>query len=365
VTPADLILIHNCLVEAIAKAELVDINDEYDLWASLSTLKDGFLKYCKAYDHRLRNVLQDIRVIAEDEEESTVVAIKGIILAWKSRVPMSKQTFSEMSVETQFLIADKAQYLELSQDFASISFSPKSKTALENMKMLVMLDLKILLGADISWSKPVCAAASAGNGSSAAASGKGDLASIPVLSEGRCNDDADVSSEDGIAPLVRKEAAAKAAAAKTGAAAAATRAPGQATAATAAVDAQTAKAADAAASKEEEEEATSRGGDSAVDAQKAKAAGAAASEAAAAAAATSRGSDIEIALDDFTTWTHETWNLLDLSKVSFPPEKPVVHIKNHYALALLFCHSKSLREKYPECYKALCTACQSLGGTLL
>ena len=45
-----------------------------------------------------------------------------------------------------------------------------------------------------------------------------------------------------------------------------------------------------------------------------------------------------------------------MSKVSFPPATPVVHIKNHYALALLFCHSKSLREKYPECYKALCTA---------
>jgi hypothetical protein len=43
--------------------------------------------------------------------------------------------------------------LELSADFASISFMPKTKAALENMKALILLDLKILLGADISWQR--------------------------------------------------------------------------------------------------------------------------------------------------------------------------------------------------------------------
>ena len=54
-------------------------------------------------------------------------------------------------MELQFLRNHKKEYLELSTDFASISFMPKSRAALENMKNLVLLDLKILLGADIPW----------------------------------------------------------------------------------------------------------------------------------------------------------------------------------------------------------------------
>ena len=41
--------------------------------------------------------------------------------------------------------------MEMSSDFANGSFMPKSSTALENMKELILLDLKILLGADIDW----------------------------------------------------------------------------------------------------------------------------------------------------------------------------------------------------------------------
>jgi hypothetical protein len=43
VTLADLILMNNYLMEAIAKFDS-EINDDYDLWASLSTLKDGFFE---------------------------------------------------------------------------------------------------------------------------------------------------------------------------------------------------------------------------------------------------------------------------------------------------------------------------------
>ena len=46
-------------------------------------------------------------------------------------------------MELQFLDHHKKQYLELSSNFASISFIPKSRTALENMKELILLDLKI------------------------------------------------------------------------------------------------------------------------------------------------------------------------------------------------------------------------------
>ena len=54
-------------------------------------------------------------------------------------------------MELQFLDHHKKQYLEISSDFASISFMPKSRTALENMTELILVDLKILLGADIAW----------------------------------------------------------------------------------------------------------------------------------------------------------------------------------------------------------------------
>ena len=65
---------------------------------------------------------------------------------------MSRQPTSEMTMDLQFLEHHKKQYLELSTDFASISFMPKSREALENIKELVLLDLKILYGADIAWS---------------------------------------------------------------------------------------------------------------------------------------------------------------------------------------------------------------------
>ena len=45
----------------------------------------------------------------------------------------------------------KKQHLELSSDLACISFKQKSRTALENIKELILPDLKILLGTDIAW----------------------------------------------------------------------------------------------------------------------------------------------------------------------------------------------------------------------
>ena len=65
----------------------------------------------------------------------------------KTRTDMPKQQTSKMSMELQFLENHKKQYLVLSTVFASISFLPKSREALENMKDLV--PVKILLGADI------------------------------------------------------------------------------------------------------------------------------------------------------------------------------------------------------------------------
>ena len=55
---------------------------------------------------------------------------------------MSKQQASEMTIELHFLEPHKKQYFELSSDLAIISFMPKSRTALENMKDIIVLDLK-------------------------------------------------------------------------------------------------------------------------------------------------------------------------------------------------------------------------------
>jgi hypothetical protein len=80
--------------------------------------------------------------------------------------------------------------LELSTDFASISFMPKSRTALENMKELVLLDLKILLGADIAWSH-------SGKQPEAAAT---ELAAPAISQGGAGDDDSESSRDESVAP---------------------------------------------------------------------------------------------------------------------------------------------------------------------
>jgi hypothetical protein len=119
-------------MEAMAKPD-DQINDDFDFWSAVVILKDPYLKYSKAYQSRVRNALNELRVIAEDEDQTTNGKVKGLITDWARRTPMLKQKSSEISLELQFLQPDKKQYLELSADFASISFMPKTKAALENM----------------------------------------------------------------------------------------------------------------------------------------------------------------------------------------------------------------------------------------
>ena len=150
---ADLVLLHNVIVEAINKPAN-EINDKYDFWNAARQLKAPYLKYCNLYQNRVRVALADYRVIPDEEQGSTSAKIKGMVLEWKSRKTLAKQEMGEMTLELQFLEHHKKQYLELSADFANNSFMPQSKTALENFKELVLLDLKILMGADIAWQRP-------------------------------------------------------------------------------------------------------------------------------------------------------------------------------------------------------------------
>ena len=57
------------------------------------------------------------------------------------------------TIETQFLNEKKETYLQLSADMAIMRCSPKSKPALQKSISLVVLDIALLLGCDITWEK--------------------------------------------------------------------------------------------------------------------------------------------------------------------------------------------------------------------
>ena len=93
---ADLVLLHNVIVEAINKPAN-EINDKYDFWNAARRLKAPYLKYCNLYQNRVRVALADYRVIPDEEEGSTSAKIKGMVLEWKSRKALAKQEMGEMS----------------------------------------------------------------------------------------------------------------------------------------------------------------------------------------------------------------------------------------------------------------------------
>jgi len=90
VLPSDLVLIHNHIMEALAKPDN-EINEDYDFWNAAPKLKTPYLKFCNAHNNRLHNVLAEYRIICEDETQTTTASVKGMILNWKSRTPMSRQ----------------------------------------------------------------------------------------------------------------------------------------------------------------------------------------------------------------------------------------------------------------------------------
>jgi hypothetical protein len=175
-------------MEALAKPD-IEINEDYDFWNAVRNLKVPYVKFCNAFNSRIRIALAEYRIICEDENQATTARVKGIILQWTKRTQMSKQQTSEMTIELQFLEHHKKQYLELSTDFASISFMPKSRAALENMKELVLLDLRILLGADIAWSH-------SGKQPEAAAT---ELAAPAILRGGSGDDNSESGRDDSAA----------------------------------------------------------------------------------------------------------------------------------------------------------------------
>ena len=70
----------------------------------------------------------------------------------QKRTKPAKQQHSTVRLELQFLRTHhKQQYTELVDDLASNSYALKSRAALENLKMLIKLDIKVVLGAIVQW----------------------------------------------------------------------------------------------------------------------------------------------------------------------------------------------------------------------
>ena len=131
-----------------------ELDANWDFWATpaLKTLKDPYSRYLSVWKARL-DLVSDGRQQPADEDQSMAIPVKGMILVWKARANMSKKAKHETSISTQLLEDDIKQYNELASMFANLKSTVKSKTGLTNLKMLVLLDMKLLLGADVQWRK--------------------------------------------------------------------------------------------------------------------------------------------------------------------------------------------------------------------
>ena len=109
VQPSDLVMIYNHIMEALAKPNN-EINEDYDFWNAVPSLKTPYLKFCNAYKSRIRIALAEYRIVPEDENQATTARVKGIILSWKNRSVIAKQQTSEMTMELQFLEHHKREY---------------------------------------------------------------------------------------------------------------------------------------------------------------------------------------------------------------------------------------------------------------
>jgi hypothetical protein len=67
-------------MEALAKPDN-EINEDYDFWNAVRNLKAPYVKFCNAYNSRIRIVLAEYRIIPEDENQATTARVKGIILS--------------------------------------------------------------------------------------------------------------------------------------------------------------------------------------------------------------------------------------------------------------------------------------------
>jgi len=153
---SDLVLIHNCVQEALSMTDAQVNNPNFNVWLHCSDLQMPYTKWSKGFNKRVANMLADERILPESgrtEDHCTDVVVEGFVERWKPKTKSSNQELKSKTIETQFLNEKKETYLQLSADFAIMRYSPKSKPALQQFISLLVLDIALLLGCDITWKK--------------------------------------------------------------------------------------------------------------------------------------------------------------------------------------------------------------------
>ena len=123
---SDLVLIHNCVQEALAKPDAQVNHPNFSLWSLCSELQMPYTKWSKAYKKRVENMLADERILpasAKPEDHCTNVVVEGFVDPWIPKHRSRNQEVKSKTIETQFLNEKKETYLQLSADFAIMRYS--------------------------------------------------------------------------------------------------------------------------------------------------------------------------------------------------------------------------------------------------
>ncbi len=74
----------------------------FDLFAGVQGIRNPFIKFCKAFEKRLRTSVPSHREIPDNEEQPTNLDVAGFITEWKTS-GKGKSTLNPLTVELQFL----------------------------------------------------------------------------------------------------------------------------------------------------------------------------------------------------------------------------------------------------------------------
>ena len=88
-----MVLLHNRAMEGLYKKGDVLA---FDLFAGVSGIKAPFIKFCRAFEKRLRSNVPSHRVIPVVEEQPTNLDAAGFITEWKSK---GKNTLNPLTVD--------------------------------------------------------------------------------------------------------------------------------------------------------------------------------------------------------------------------------------------------------------------------
>jgi hypothetical protein len=302
-------MLHNKTSEGLVKSDRLG----YDLYSGIADTKALSLKFCKPFEIRNRTLVPNHRVVPTgDGEASTTISVPGFVVDAK----LKKKTFTPQKVELQFLESHKTLYLDLHREFTKSEYAPQSEASLQNFRTLLMLEITILLGADIEWAT--------GSSAVAGSSGSAAVADPPVLAPSAAAADDNTSiSEDGDAPVNAIHNAA---------------APAPAPAIVNADD-----------------DTNDDGGRA--DAAGDEAAGGGADAPAAPVAA--EGADRNVLdVGEFTSWQPDTWEYVDYHKIQFPtdPMLSICLVRSYFAVAMILWHVPALREKHTRTWDGLTAA---------